>query len=331
VTAHSSRVFALLALIAGPALLAAPALRAQQHPASTHGGLEIIQIRPTVHVVFGAGANVTVHSGEDGLVLVDSGATDMADALLAVLKTISPKPVRLIVNTSADADHVGGNETVAGSGIGLSPDPFSPGGNQATILAHENVMLRMSGVNGTGKPFPTRMWPNDTFTTRFRPMYVNEDGVQVIRQLGAHSDGDSMVLFRRADVIATGDILDLRQFPVIDPALGGGIGGQLEALNRLLIEFVVPNIPQVLKPGRTLVVPGHGYISDYGEVVEYRDMLTIIRDTIQDMKNKGMTLQQVKTANPTKGYRARFGKDTGPWTTDMFVEAVYNGLKRAES
>jgi glyoxylase-like metal-dependent hydrolase (beta-lactamase superfamily II) len=321
----------LLRILAILASVAAAPLLAQQHPATTHGPLEIIQIRPNVHVIFGAGGNVTAHTGEDGIILVDSGSTEMADELLAALKTISPKPVRLIVNTSAGLDHVGGNELIAATGVGLSPDPFSPGGNQATILAHENVMLRMSGVNGNAKPLPTRMWPNDTYTTRFRPMYVNEDAVQVIRQTGAHSDGDSMVLFRRADVIVTGDIIDLRQFPVIDPALGGSMQGELDALNRLLIEFVVPNVPQVLKPGRTLVVPGHGHISDYGEVVEYRDMLTIIRDTVQDMANKGMTLPQVKAANPVKGYRARFGKDTGPWTTDMFVEAIYNGLKRKSS
>jgi hypothetical protein len=138
-----------------------------------------------------------------------------------------------------------------------------------------------------------------------------------------------MVLFRRADVIATGDILDLRQFPVIDSSKGGSIHGELEALNRLLTEFVVPNMPLVLKSGRTLVVPGHGYISDYGEVVEYRDMVTVMKDTIQSLIDKGMTLEQVKAANPTKGYRARYGSDTGVWTTDGFVEAVFNGLKKS--
>ena len=159
-------------------------------------------------------------------------------------------------------------------------------------------------------------------------MYLNNDGVQVMRQPAAHSDGDSIVLFRRADVIATGDILDLRHFPVIDTAKGASIQGELEALNRLLTEFVVPNMPLVLKPGRTLVVPGHGYISDYGEVVEYRDMVTVIRDTIQELIDKGLTLEQVKAANPTRGYRGRYGSESGEWTTDKFVEAVFNGLSR---
>ena len=136
-----------------------------------------------------------------------------------------------------------------------------------------------------------------------------------------------MVHFRRADVIATGDVIDLRQFPVIDPAKGGSIQGELEALNHLL-DLTVPAMPLVLKPGRTLLVPGHGRVSDYGELVEYRDMVTVIKDIIQDMIARGMTLEQVKAANPTQGYRRRYGADSGPWTTDMFVEAIYNGLKR---
>ena len=307
----------------------APDIFAQQHPSTTRAGLESIQIRPNVHVIFGAGGNVTVHVGEDGLVVVDSGSTEMAAPLLDAIKAISPRPIRVLINTSADLDHVGGNAIVGGAGVGLSPDPFGDG-NHATVLAHENVLRRLSGLgtNGTESPFPTKMLPNDTFTSRYRSMYVNDDAVQVIRQTGAHSDSDVMVLFRKADVIATGDVLDLRQFPVIDVAKGGTIQGEIDALNRLLTEFIVPNMPLVLKSGRTLVVPGHGYVSDYGEVVEYRDMVTVIRDTIQELIGKGLTLEQVKAANPTKGYRGRYGADTGQWTTDLFVEAVFVGLSR---
>ncbi len=305
-------------------------LRAQQHPSTIAAGLETIQIRPNVYVIFGAGANVTVHVGEDGLVLVDSGSSQMADDLLRALKSISPRPIRLIINTSADADHVGGNAVVGGAGVPISPDPFARE-NHATVLAHENVLRRMSAPTGSPSPFPEQMWPTETFTSRFRPIYINDDSVQVIRQTGAHSDGDVMVLFRKADVVVTGDIVDLRQFPVIDRARGGSIQREIDALNRLLTEFVVPNGPQVLKPGGTMVVPGHGYVSDYGEVVEYRDMLTVITDIVHDMIEKGMTLDQVKRANPTRGYRGRYGTDTGPWTTDKFVEAVYQSLKGSRS
>ena len=306
------------------------ALLAQQHASTIIGGLEAIQIRPNVYVLFGAGANVTLHVGGDGLVLVDSGSGDRAGELLEAVKSISPRPIRLIINTSADPDHVGGNATLGGAGVPISPDPFALE-SHATVLAHENVLRRMSAPTGSPSLFPSAMWPTETFTSRFRPVFINDDSVQVIRQTGAHSDSDIMVLFRRADVMVTGDILDLRRFPVIDRAQGGSIQRELEALNRLLTEFVVPNGPQVLKPGGTLVVPGHGYVADYGEVVEYRDMLTVITDIIQDMIDKGLTLDQVKAANPTRGYRGRYGSDTGTWTTDRFVEAVYQSLKGPRS
>jgi glyoxylase-like metal-dependent hydrolase (beta-lactamase superfamily II) len=304
-------------------------LLSQQHPSTSKAGLESIQIRPNVHVIFGAGGNVTVHEGEDGLLVVDTGSSEMARTLLEAIRAISPRRIRVVINTSADLDHVGGNAVIGGAGIGLSPDPFADG-DHATVLAHENVLLRLSKPSGNGgeSALPTKMLPNDTFTSRYRSMYVNDEAVQIIRQTGAHSDADVMVLFRKADVIVTGDIIDLRQFPVIDPAKGGSIQGELDALNRLLTEFVVPNAPLVLKAGRTLVVPGHGYISDYGEVVEYRDMVTVIKDTIQALIDKGQTLEQVQAANPTRGYRGRYGSDTGAWTTEMFVEAVYNGLKK---
>jgi cyclase len=311
--------------------LSLPRALAQESPAgstaSNPSALETIQVRPNVYVIFGAGANVTAHVGSDGVVLVDTGSADKADQVLRAVRAISPKPIRLIVNTGADADHVGGNGVLGDAGVSLSLDPFSQE-SHATILAHENVLLRMSAPTGSTSPFPTRNWPNDTFTSRFRSMYVNGEAVQVIRQTGAHSDADAMVFFRGADVVATGDVIDLRQFPVIDTTRGATIQGELEALNRLLTELVVPRIPQVLKPGGTLVIPGHGYVSDYAEVVEYRDTVTVVTDIIQTMIGKGMTLQQVKAANPTKGYRGRFGSDSGPWTTDRFVEAVYNGLKK---
>ena len=286
--------------------------------------LETIQIRPNVYVIFGAGSNVAVHVGEDGVILVDSGSAAMADRLLDAVKAITGAPIRMIINTSADADHAGGNETVGRAGTTMMnrADLFSAE-DTATVLAHENVLRRMSDNESL---FPAGGWPTVTYTQRVKSMYLNDDAVRVMRHLGAHSDGDSMVLFRRADVIVTGDILDLRSFPVIDPEKGGSIQGEIEALNQLL-ELTVPAEPLATKPGRTLLVPGHGRVSDFGELVEYRDMVTIIRNIIQDMIDKGMTLEQVKAANPTQGHRRAYGTDSGPWTTDMFVGAIYNDLK----
>ena len=310
--------FAAAALLL--AIAAQPAAQ-QRPPAASPAGLETIKIRDNVYVIFGAGSNITVHVGEDGLILVDSGATEAAEQVIAAVKAISDQPIRLIINTSADMDHVGGNEMVGAAGLEINPDAFNED-PRATVLAHENVLTRLSGDDA----IPTDLWPSETFTSRVRSMYINNDAVMVYRMLGAHSDGDVVVLFRKADVIATGDIIDLRSFPVIDPKNGGSIQGELDALNRLL-EMTVPAMPLVLKPGRTLLVPGHGRVSDYAELVEYRDMVTTIKDNIEVLVKKGMTLEQVRAANPTAGYRARWGKESGPWTTDMFVEAIYNGLK----
>ena len=319
-----------LALVLAGGQWAHGLLAGQRAADKTNGAaLETLQIRPNVYVIFGAGGNVTVHVGEDGVILVDSGSAAMADALLNAVKAITMQPIRMIINTSADADHVGGNDKVGAAGVAINPDSFSDE-EHATVLAHENVLVRMSAPKGpkdNDTLFPVAMWPNETFTSKFRSMYLNDEPIQAMREIGAHSDGDSMVFFRRADVIATGDILDLRHFPVIDPEKGGSIQGELASLNRLL-EVTLPAMPLVLKPGRTLLVPGHGRISDYGELVEYRDMVTVIRDIIQDMIANGMTLEQVKAANPTQAYRRRYGADSGPWTTNMFVEAIYSGLKK---
>jgi len=299
----------------------------QRPPAPPAGALETIQIRPNVYVIFGAGANITVHLGEDGAILVDSGMDADAYKVLAAVKAITTQPIRLIINTSADAEHVGGNDKIGAAGVPVKPNDFA-GEQRATILSHENVLQQMSVPKSrTDKVWPTGNWPTETFTSRYRSFYLNDEPVQVIRQLGAVTDGDVMVHFRKADVIVVGDIIDLRRFPVIDASRGGSIQGELEALNRLL-DLTVPAMPLVVKAGRTLIVPGHGPIADYAEVVEYRDMVTTIKDIIEDQIKKGITLQQVKAANPTAGYRKRFGSESGAWTTDMFVEAIYNGLKK---
>jgi len=281
---------------------------------------ETIQIRDNVYVIFGAGSNITVHVGEDGVVLVDSGTAEHAEQVLAAIEAITDLPIRMIINTSADVDHAGGNQVLATAGEPIADDAFSVAPT-AAVVAHENVLLSLA----ESSELPYEDWPTETYTSRTRSMYINEDGLQIFRSIGAHTNGDSMVLFRRADVIATGDIIDLRQFPVIDTARGGSIQGELAALNHLL-ELTIPAMPFVLKPGRTLLVPGHGYVSDYAELVEYQNMVTIIRDRVQALIDKGMSLQQVQDADPTAGYRGRYGSDSGPWTTEMFVEAIYHGL-----
>ena len=158
-------------------------------------------------------------------------------------------------------------------------------------------------------------------------MYINGEGIEVLHQPAAHTDGDSVVFFRRSDVVVAGDIFDTTRFPMIDVARGGSIQGEIDALNRI-VDLAIPSIPFDWRDEGTYVIPGHGRLCDQPDVVEYRDMVVIIRDRIQAMVKQGKTLAQIKAASPTQGYNSRYGADSGPWTTDMFVEAIYKSLTR---
>ena len=160
---------------------------------------------------------------------------------------------------------------------------------------------------------------------RMYSMYLNGEGIQVLYQPAAHTDGDTVVFFRRGDVIATGDIIDTTRFPFIDIKRGGSVQGELDALNRLM-DLSIHNLPIQWYADRTFLVPGHGHVYDKLDLLEYRDAITIVRDRVQDLIDQKRTLAQVKAANPTLGYRSQYGTDSGPWTTDMFVDVVYNEL-----
>ena len=290
--------------------------------------LEVVRVRPNVYMIAGAGANITVHIGSEGILLVDTGSAEASDKVLAAIGKLTDQRIRYIFNTSGDADHMGGNARLARAGLTLLPtsgtggaegtrDAASNNGG-AAVLAHDNVMSRLIAA-------PESSWPSETFTGTGRSLYLNNDGVQMIHLLAAHSDADSIVAFRRADVIATGAIVDLQRFPVIDTKTGGTIRGELAALNRLM-DMAIPAVPLAWLEGRTLLIPAYGRVFDQADLVEYRDMVTIVRDRINSMMKEGMALDQIKKGNPTVGYRKRYGADSGPWTTDMFVEAIYNGL-----
>jgi glyoxylase-like metal-dependent hydrolase (beta-lactamase superfamily II) len=313
---------------------------AAQAPASA--GLSVVQLRPSVYLIGGAGGNILVQIGPEGVVLVDSGSTPNADRVLAEIRRLTPLPIRYIINTSMEADHVGGNEKLAKSGLsilagnivagaGLSEDLITNGGG-ASILAHENVLTRMSAPTGRQSQFPLAFWPTKTFAYHQYSMYLNGEGIQVIHQPAAHSDGDTIVFFRRNDVIATGDVIDTTRFPVIDASKGGTIQGEIDALNRLM-DLSIHNLPVQWYADRTLLVPGHGHVYDKLDLLEYRDAITVVRDRIQSLIAEGKSLEQIKAANPTLGYRSQYGADSGPWTTDMFVETIYRELaaKRRKS
>jgi glyoxylase-like metal-dependent hydrolase (beta-lactamase superfamily II) len=327
VTASSAAVALLLMLGGSTQHIAA-------QPQTTHG-LDVVQLRPNFYVIAGAGGNIVMQLGPEGVILVDSGSTAMADNVLSAIRSITPLPIRYIVNTSMDADHVGGNEKLSKAGLsilpgavaagaGLSDDLVSNSG-AASVLAHENVLTRMSAPTGQQSPVPFALWPTKTFAYRMYSMYLNGDGIQVIHQPAAHTDGDTIVFFRRGDVIATGDIVDTTRFPFIDVKRGGTVQGELDALNRLM-DLSIHNLPVMWYPDRTFLVPGHGHVYDKLDLLEYRDAITVVRDRVLDLIEQGRTLAQVKAANPTLGYRSQYGTDKGDWTTDMFVEVIYNEL-----
>jgi cyclase len=288
-------------------------------------GLEVLQLRPNFYMIAGAGGNIAVQVGEDGVVVVDAGAAAKTEAVLAAIKKITMQPIRYVIDTGPDPDHVGGNQAiskagqtlfVAGGGVGISAD-FLGGG--ASILAPENVLRRMSAPTGKTAAFPVEAWPTETFQQPRKYMYLNGEGIEVLHQPAAHTDGDAIVFFRRSDVVVAGDIFDITRFPVIDVERGGSVQGEIAALNRI-VDTAIPSVPIVSREAGTAVIPGHGRVCDQLDVVEYRDMVTIIRDRIRDLIKAGMTLEQIKAASPARGYIRRYGPDTA------FVEAVYRSL-----
>jgi cyclase len=323
---------AVLAVAAGTGMTDATGVVRAQQSTEEAGGLEVLQLRPNFYMIVGAGGNIGVQVGPDGVVVVDAGSAAKADAVVAAIKKRTDRPIRYVIDTSADPDHVGGNEPISKAGETLfnlnSPTATAmTNGGAATILSAEKVLSRMSAPTGRASSFPAAAWPTETFYQQRRYMYINGEGIEVLHQPAAHTDGDSIVFFRRSDVVMAGDVFDTTRFPTIDVARGGSIQGEIDALNRI-VDLAIPSIPFDWRDEGTYVIPGHGRLCDQPDVVEYRDMVVIIRDRIQAMIKQGKTLAQVEAASPTQGYNRRYGADSGPWTTDMFVEAIYKSLTR---
>jgi cyclase len=289
---------------------------------------ELIHVRANIYMLTTPAANVTLSIGPEGVMVLDTALASMTDQIVAAIQKATNKPIRYILNTNADADHTGGNAALAklgrpigagGAGSALFAD-IAKADVRADIFAHINVLNRMASP-GSGQT-PAAAWPTVTYFNESKELFFNDEAVQILHQPAAHTDGDSIVFFRRSDVLSTGDLFRTDSYPVIDLQRGGSIKGLIDGLNRI-IELTIPAIQQ---EGGTMVIPGHGRLCDEADVVEYRDMVTIIRDRVQDMIKRGMTLDQVKAVRPTRDYDGRYGATTGPWTTDMFVEAVYRSL-----
>ncbi len=282
-----------------------------------------------VYLLVGAGANTTVQVGTDGVLVIDTKLAGASPKLLAAIeKVASGKPIRYVLNTHADADAMGGNEPVAAAGKtrtgGVVVAQIGAGvTDTAAIIAHENVLARVSAPSGATAALPQRAWPTDTFYGARRELSFDGEGIELRHLPAAHTDGDVIAYLHRSDVIAAGDVFSTVSYPEIDTARGGTVQGTIEALNTI-IELAIPDVDH---QGGTMIVPSHGRLSDEFDVAEYRDMVVIVRDRVREMLGRGLTRAEVQAARPTLDWDARYGAETGPWTTAMFVAAVYDSLK----
>jgi glyoxylase-like metal-dependent hydrolase (beta-lactamase superfamily II) len=280
-------------------------------------------------MLVGAGANVTAQIGDEGVTLVDSGRADKADALLAAVRHLTSKPVRYLVGTGPDADHTGGTAALvkasggilggAAAGAGNGRGGGAPNQNVGILtVSHENASNRLSRGGSSGDAIPA-----STFFTRRKDLYLNGEPIELRWQPAAHTDGDVFVFFRGSDVVSVGDVYLPDSYPRIDLSRGGSVQGEIDALNAI-IDITVPERNQM---GGTRVVPGHGRLANEADVVEYRNMMTIARDRVRDMVKRGMTVDQVKAAKPTREYDGVYGTDKD-WTGEMFVETLYRDLSQ---
>jgi cyclase len=316
-----------LLLLAGTGSVAWGASPAPTSPPPT-AEVHILPVQGNISMLVGAGGNITVQTGNDGVLLVDTGLAPMSEKVLAAVHSLSDKTIRYIIDTHVHADHVGGNEAISKSGKTIAGgnvvgDIGTSASSQATIFAFQTVLDRMSTAAAGSPAAPQGAWPTDTYTTPERKIFFNNEGVEMIHVPAAHTDGDTMVFFRRSDVISTGDIFVTNGYPIVDLDHGGNIQGVIDGLNRI-VEMAIPADEQ---EGGTLIIPGHGRLCDVADVVYYQEMVIIIRDRIQDMIKKGLSLEQVVAAKPTRDYDPRYGSTTGFWTTDKFVTAVYKSLR----
>ena len=287
-------------------------------PVYPQGALELVPVQGNIHMLAGAGGNITVQVGKDGVLLVDSGTAARSEQVMEAIRALTRGQVTYIVNTSDRADHIGGNDQFARSGRPLAIARAAQA--RVFIIAFSSLLERMSDREAK-PPVPEAAWPNDTYSAPQKNLAFNGEAIQIFHQ-PATTDGDSIVLFRRADVISAGDIFDPTSYPIIDLKSGGSLQGVLDGLLRLKLMA----IPADHQEGGTMIVPGHGRVCDVADLAVYYHMVSILRDRLQDMTKRGMTLEQVKAARPTRDYDPIYGRTTGPWTTEMFIEGAYRSL-----
>jgi cyclase len=300
---------------------------------NSNAGAEVhlLPVQGNISMLVGDGGNIAVQAGDDGILLVDTGAGRLSDKVLEAIRPLSKRPLVYIINTDDRPDHIGGNEAIGKTGRPVPTDSQRyavterVAASHAYIIAFQTILDRMSAPTGQATPIPEAAWPNDTYSVPQKNIYFNGEAVMVFHQ-PASTDGNSFVLFRRSDVVAAGDIFDPSEYPVIDLQRGGSLQGVLDGLNRLKQMVIAADHQE----GGTMIIPGHGRLSDAADLAVYQQMVTIVRDRLRDMIKRGMTLEQVKAAKPTLDYDAIYGKTAGNWTTDMFIEAAYKSLSGAK-
>ena len=302
----------------------APAATRPPNPAWANAEVHTLKVQGNVYMIVGPGGNTTVQVGDSGALVVDTQYEEVSEKIVTEIRKLTSKPIRYVINTSADMDHTDGNAKISRAGAPVIGGNLGAVAldNGATIVAHENVLRAMSeGGEGKADPNADKL-PTTTFFQGQKEIFFNEEPVIAMFEPTAHTNGDSMVFFRRSDVIATGDIFNMNSYPVINVDKGGSINGVIKALN-VVLDITIPKHEQ---EGGTYVIPGHGRLTDEHDVLEYRDMVTIIRDRVQNLIKQGKTLAQVKEAKPTFEYDGRWAAATGPGSTDLFVEAVFRSL-----
>jgi glyoxylase-like metal-dependent hydrolase (beta-lactamase superfamily II) len=319
------RTVAIRGLLAALALVgtAGQGLDARQGAASP---LSVLHVQGGVHVITGAGANVTVQvgNGKNGVVLVDTPRPDLVPQVLAEVRRLSNnRPIRYIVNTSVNADAIAGNAALVGPaasrGTGGAPFGFV-GLGRPSILAQENVLNRLSAATSA---FPPAALPTMTYYLPTMDFYANGEAILLHHAPAAHTDSDSIVHFRGSDVISTGALFTPGRYPVIDLERGGSVQGLVLALGQVLAIAV----PEAFSEGGTKIVPGRGRIAEETDVAEFRDMLAIVRDRVQDGIKKGQTEAQIVASRPSRDYDAEYG--AGQAEADRFVGTIYRSLMQA--
>jgi len=281
--------------------------------------LNLLPVQGNVYMLHaGDVGNIAVQVGAEGVFVVNALLPELAPRIAAKIKEVTPAPIRYIVSTNADLHNTLGNGALAALGMfGATASSGRPG---ATLISHENVLLRLSALTQLDRnPFPGESVPFDNYILPFKDVYFNGEPIFILHEPNAHTDGDSIVLFRKSDTIAVGDLFIPDEYPVIDVERGGSVQGLIRALNHILDLAV----PAHLQDGGTRIIPGRGRLCNEADVVEHRNMVAIVRDRVRALMAEGKTLPQIQAARPTLDYDPQYGSG------EVFVRSIYDSLAAA--